>query len=73
MVITRALYCLKTSVKAWSEFFGKSLKKMGYTSYVANPNVWMKFQTNNDGYSYWSYMLVYIDDYLAVIMIRDQS
>ena len=28
MVITRALYGLKTSAKAWSEFFGKSLKEM---------------------------------------------
>ena len=26
----------------------------------------MKPQTNNDGYSYWSYMLVYVNDCLAV-------
>ena len=66
MVITRAFYGLKTSMKAWSEFFGKSFKKMGYTSRVANLDVWMKTQTNNEGYKYWSYMLVYVDDCLAV-------
>ena len=66
MVIIRVLYDLKTSAKAWSEFFDKSLKEMRYTPCVANPNVWMKSQTNNDCYSYWSYMLVYVNDYLAV-------
>ena len=52
LVITRALYSLKTIAKAWSEFFGKSLKEMGYTSCVADPDVWMKPQTNNEGYKY---------------------
>ena len=41
MVITRVLYGLKTSAKAWNEFFGKSLKEMGYTSCVVDPNFWM--------------------------------
>ena len=66
MVITTALYGLKTSAKAWSDFFGKLLKEMGYTPCVADPDVWMKPQVNKEGYSYWSYMLVYVDDCLAV-------
>ena len=66
MVITRALYGLKTSAKAWSKFFGKSLKEMGYTPCVADPDIWMKPLINNESYSYWSYMLVYVDDCLAV-------
>ena len=41
MIITRALYGLKTSAKAWSEFFGKLLKEMEYMLCVANPNVWI--------------------------------
>ena len=52
MVITRALYGLKTNPKAWSEFFGKSLTDMGYTRCVADPDVWMKPATNKEGYSY---------------------
>ena len=66
MVITRALYGFKISTKAWSEFFGKSLKEIGYTSCVADSNVWMKPQTNKEGYKYWAYMLVYVDDCLLV-------
>ena len=66
MVITRALYGLKTSAKAWSEFFRKSLKEMGYKSCVADPDVWMKPATNKEGYKYWAYMLVYVDDCLLV-------
>ena len=62
MVITRALYGLKTSAKAWSEFFGKSLKEMGYTPCVTDPDVWMKPLVNKEGYAYWSYMLVYVDN-----------
>ena len=42
MVITRALYGLKTSAKAWREFFACSLKDMGYRSCCADPDVWMK-------------------------------
>ena len=66
MIITRALYGLKTSAKAWREFFGKSLKEMGYTSCIADPDVWMKPAVNKGGYKYWSYMLVYVDDCLSV-------
>ena len=66
MVIMKALYSLKTSAKAWRESFGKSLKEMEYTSCVDNLDVWMKLQTNNEGYKYRSYMLVYIDDCLAI-------
>ena len=61
-----ALYGLKTSAKAWSKFFGKLLKEMGYKSCVADPDVWMKPETNKEGYKYWAYMLVYVDDCLAV-------
>ena len=39
---------------------------MGYTLCVADPDVWMKPLINNEGYSYWSYMLVCVDDCLAV-------
>ena len=53
-------------MKAWSEFFGKSHKKMGYTVCVTDLDVWMKPVVNNADFSYWSYMLVYLDDCLAI-------
>lgn len=66
MIIMRALYSFKTSVKALSEFYGKLLKEMGYTSCVADPDVWIKPAVNDKGFTYWSYMLVYVDDCFAV-------
>lgn len=66
MIITKALYGLKTSAKAWSKFFGKSLKEMRYLSCFTDQNIWMKPAVNKDGYRYLSYMLVYVCDYLAV-------
>ena len=66
MIITRALYGLKASAEAWRIFFSKSLKEMGYTLCVADPYVYMKKKVNKEGYKYWSYVLVYIDDCLLV-------
>ena len=42
MVVTRALYGLKTSAKAWQSFFGVSLNQMGYKSCPAYPDVYMR-------------------------------
>ena len=39
---------------------------MGYKSCVADPDVWMKPATNKEGYKYWAYMLVYVDDCLVI-------
>ena len=41
MVVTRALYGLKTSAKAWRSFFGISLGQMGYKLCPADPDVYM--------------------------------
>ena len=35
-------------------------------SCVADSDVWMKPIVNNTGFSYWSYMLIYVNDCLAV-------
>jgi hypothetical protein len=66
MVITRALYGLKSFAKAWRTFFSKSLDKMNYKSCIADPGVYMKAECTKDGHEYWSYMLVYIDDCLLI-------
>ena len=66
MIITRALYGLKTSANAWSEFFGQLLNEVGYTPCIADPDVWIEPTVNNIAFSYWSYMLIYMDDCLAL-------
>ncbi len=39
---------------------------MGYTSSLADPDVWYKAECKPDGFEYYSYVLVYVDDILVV-------
>ena len=66
MVIDRALYGLKTSGRAWQQFFAGTLREMGYVPCKADDNVFMKAKTKKNGERYWSYILVYVDDLLVV-------
>ena len=43
-----------------------TLRDHGYVSCKADPDVWMKPKTKPNGFKYWSYILVYTDDILAV-------
>lgn len=64
MIISRALYGLKSSGAAWRAMLAETLKKMGYKSSEADPDVWMKRATKANGREYYKYMLVYVDDIL---------
>ncbi|KAI2501802.1 Reverse transcriptase (RNA-dependent DNA polymerase) [Fragilaria crotonensis] len=66
VVITRALYGLRSSGKAWRDHMAATLRDHGYTSCRADPDVWMRPKTKVDGFHYWSYVLVYTDDILVV-------
>lgn len=41
-IITRALYGLRNSGKAWRDHMAATLRNFGYTSCKADPDVWMK-------------------------------
>jgi hypothetical protein len=66
VIITRALYGLRSSGKAWRDHMASTLRDFGYSSCKADPDVWMKAKTKPDGFQYWSYVLVYTDDLLVV-------
>ena len=66
MMVTKALYGLKSSAKAWRTFFAASLETLGYKSCEADPDVFMKKECDFSGQPYWSYMLVYVDDCLLI-------
>ena len=66
VVITRALYGLRSSGKAWRDHMAATLRDHGYTSCKADPDVWMKPKTKPCGFKYWSYILVYTDDILTI-------
>ncbi len=42
VIITRALYGLKSSGAAWRAHFAESLHQLGFTSSLADPDVWMR-------------------------------
>jgi len=42
------------------------LHDMGYHSSLAAPDVWIRAETKDDGTEYYAYILVYVDDILAV-------
>jgi hypothetical protein len=44
----------------------KKLDEMGFKSSVANPDVWMRPATKINGEEYYEYILMYVDDILAV-------
>ena len=66
-VIVRALYGLKSSANAWRTHFCNTLHKdMGFQYSYADNDFWMKQDTRPDGTSYYTYILVYVDDVLII-------
>ena len=58
----RALYGLKSSGAAFWSFFAEILHDMGYKPSRADQDVWLRPATTEDGYDYYQYILVYVDD-----------
>lgn len=66
-LIVRALYGLKSSAQRWREHIAQTLRDMGYKSSLGDPDVWMRPMTRpTDGFKYYEYVLIYIDDILVV-------
>ena len=59
LILTRALYGLKSSGAAWRADLAGTLRDLGYSSTQADPDVWIKVM--NDHYEM---VLVYVDDIL---------
>ena len=66
MIITKALYGLKSSGAAFRAFLAEHLHDIGYRSSQADNDVWMRPATNKNGFKYWEYVLCYVDDILAI-------
>jgi hypothetical protein len=66
LLIVRALYGLKSSGAAWRSHLANTLQTLGYTSCVADPDVWYHATIKPDGFHYYEYVLVYVDDLLVL-------
>jgi hypothetical protein len=64
-IIVRALYGLKTSGAAYRNHFALYLRSLGFTSCLANLDVWMRSATQPEGTAYYKYLMLYVDDLLA--------
>jgi len=66
MIIVRALYGLKSSGAAWHNHFAQTLHDLGFKTSYADPDVWMRPGTKGNGFQYYEYILVYVDDLLSI-------
>lgn len=65
-IVRRALYGLRSASAAFRAFMAERLDQMGFTSSVADPDVWYRAAVKSDGECYYEYVLAYVDDLLAI-------
>ena len=65
-IVVRTLYGLKISGTAFRAFLADRLDDMVFKSSIVDPDVWMREATKSDGEEYYEYILVYVDDLLAI-------
>lgn len=74
VMIVCALYGLKSSGAAWRAFLASALKNvLGFTSSLADPDVWYKPMTKHDGTKYYAYLLIYVDDVISIDVDAKQN
>eukprot|EP00978_Attheya_sp_CCMP212_P010066 scaffold24179_cov31-Attheya_sp.AAC.1 len=66
IVLVRALYGLKTSGAAWRAHISGNMRELGFEPSDADPDIWMRAATKLDGFKYYEYILIYVDDILAL-------
>ena len=64
--IVRALYGLKSSGAAFRNHLRDCMNHLQYTSCPADPDVWMRPAVGANGNTYYEYLLLYVDDVLAI-------
>ena len=66
LVLYKALYGLRSSGQEWHHALSKTLKAEGFKPSLADPDVWMRQQPQQQ---LWEYICVYVDD-LAIAMLN---
>ena len=65
-LVVKALYGLKSASFSFRSFMAEKLSGMGFQSSLADPDVWLRAATKGDGEQYYEYILMYVDDILAI-------
>ena len=66
VMIVCALYGLKSSGAAWHAHLAATLQAIEFLSSLADPDVWLCPAVKHDGFQYYEYLLVYVDDILVL-------
>jgi hypothetical protein len=66
VIVVRAMYGLKSSGATWHAKLSETLRDMEFVPSLADPDVWYCPATKDDGFEYYEYILVYVDDILVV-------
>jgi hypothetical protein len=66
IVLVRALYGLKTSGAAWRAYIFRIMRELGFEPSMADPVIWMRAPTKLNDFKYYEYVLIYVDDILAL-------
>ena len=66
LIVTRALYGLKSSGASWRATLAGVLEDLGFESTKADQDVWIRPAVRDDGFEYYEMVFVYVDDILAV-------
>jgi len=65
-LIIRALYGTKSAGRDFRNHLRSCMDMLGYTSCLADPDLWMRQAVDEKGAEYYEYILLYVDDCLAI-------
>jgi hypothetical protein len=65
-LVVKALYGLKSASFSFRSYMAEKLVSMGFQSSMADPDVWLRAATKLDGEKYYEYIMMYVDDILAL-------
>jgi Reverse transcriptase (RNA-dependent DNA polymerase) len=66
MVVTWALYGLKSSRFAWHQMMSQTLRELEFVPSIADTDVWRQPTFKENGDKIYEYIVVYVDDILAI-------
>jgi hypothetical protein len=72
-IIVRALYSLKSAGAAFRNHLAVCMTGLDYKSCLADPEVWMRAKTRDNGFEFYEYVLIYVDDILCISDTPQQS
>jgi hypothetical protein len=65
-IIVRSLYGLKSAGALYRYHLATCMEHLGFTSCKADPDVWLRENTDHTGAQFYEYILIYTDDILAI-------